>query len=1028
MSDAGVLQLNLYDAAEKFVDWLEARLVLSARGDDCRELAVEPSGKFWLGRLASEEYVEENKLGDRGERLAPCAIGIRFRPVAERMLTFSVQVSFAMWCKDDEGVWWKSSTVNERVDVSVDFSGEQREQVFGAELLKSAAARMVGIPGYCPEVRTEIIRYPEEPVELIVSLVNATPKEVISLSDVNLYECALQVEGFDVKPYILEALPDSFRYDRRIPAYGINCGIESPKDGSYRTTDMVCAEKSRPHYWSWTSPQPDLSFETLARDPVSIAQELYDALSEWGVMAWGEESLDSKQRTQGWTKEMRDQAALEADQFRHELDRFRSGIGLLKSNDTLKRAFCLANRGMVYSAAGKYLGWRPFQFAFLVSNLSSIAKADAESETVDIVWFATGGGKTETYLGLIMTAAIYDRLTGKRAGVTAWSRFPLRMLSLQQTQRFADAVAGAERVRIEEGIPGDPFSVGFLVGQGATPNAIKADPHRGDPADPDDPNMPVRYQVLSKCPFCHQETIEMAFNRRSWKLEHRCSNDSCPWDAESLPFYIVDEEIYRYLPTVVVGTLDKAALISMQAAMRGLVGAPAGKCTVSGHGYTYSPRSSRPHGCLVPGCRATPDSLDQEADRFGPTFRLQDELHLLRDSLGAVDSHYEALYDDLQESICHRRPKILASSATLSGYEKQVDVLYRRSARVFPLPGPSITEGFWSSASNKLMRRYVSLAPRGVTLEYAVDRTLTELQIAIRDFLADPTAVCNDAGIEPEFVDSLVSLYGTSVVYGNNLRDLDAVMRSLETQVRVGEDKTVNTASLTSRLPFEEVRKTLARLERPERDFEDRLHVITASSMMSHGVDIERLNTMVMLGLPLGTSEFIQATARVGRAWPGLVIVIPKMARERDAGVYRSFTKFVEQGDRFVEPIPITRRSKRVLERTIAGLELARILAVYESSSGDSLTTVAKLRAFADSGRLQRDEEFLAMVRMLQLDDSLGEPLKSELEAWIDDFFHNLNDPGGTFKFPSDLSPTGSPMLSLRDVEEQVPVYGEELR
>ncbi len=1020
--------MDLYEAAERFVGWLEKRVVHAARGDKSTELEVDPSGKFWLGRLASEEYVTQNKLGERGERLAPCAIGIRFRPKPAEVLLFSVHVSFTVWLKDEDGIWRKSAPVAETIDVSLKPSTDHREEVFGALELERATTRTVGAEGFRPEVRTEIVPQPGEPAELVITLVNATPEQVAGLSDTNLFECSLRVEGLSVEPYILEALPDSFRYDRRIPAYGINCGVKSPKPGIYQTTDRVSADKNRPQYWSGSSPIPDLAFEILSRDPISSSRELYAALAEWGESAWGGKSLDERQRTQGWTSEMRSQAETEAARFGEELARLRHGIELLESDAILNRAFRLANRGMAYSAAGKYTGWRPFQFAFLLSNLSSIVAASDENETVDIVWFATGGGKTETYLGLIITAALYDRLTGKSSGVTAWSRFPLRMLSLQQTQRFADAVAGAERVRREEGIPGDPFSVGFLVGQGATPNAIKPDPPRTDPADPDDPNMPARFQVLSKCPFCHQESIEMVFDRRAWKLEHRCTNPACSWGGEALPFYVVDEEIYRFLPTVVVGTLDKAASIAMQAAMRGLVGAPAGKCSVDGHGYTYAPRSSRPHGCLVAGCRAAPVGLEQAPERFGPTYRLQDELHLLRDSLGAVDSHYEALYDDLQESIGGRRPKILASSATLSGYEKQVGVLYRREARVFPLPGPSSTEGFWTSDSPKLMRRYVALAPRGVTLEYAVDRTLTEMQLAIRDFIADPDSVCNEIGIGKEHVADLISHYGTNVVYGNNLRDLDAVMRSLETQVRVAGDKTVNTASLTSRLPFEEVRKTLSRLENPESAFEDRLHVITASSMMSHGVDIERLNSMVMLGLPLGTSEFIQATARVGRAWPGLVVVIPKMARERDAGIYRSFAKYVEQGDRFVEPIPITRRSKRVLKCTIAGLELARILAVHEPESGGALTTVAKLRTYADSGEMVQAEELASLVRTLRLDEALDEPLKEELEAWVDDFFHNLDDPGGTFRFPSDLSPTGPPMLSLRDVEEQVPVYGEELK
>ncbi len=99
--------------------------------------------------------------------------------------------------------------------------------------------------------------------------------------------------------------------------------------------------------------------------------------------------------------------------------------------------------------------------------------------------------------------------------------------------------------------------------------------------------------------------------------------------------------------------------------------------------------------------------------------------------------------------------------------------------------------------------------------------------------------------------------------------------------------------------------------------------------MMSHGVDVDRLNIMIVLGMPLSTAEFIQATARVGRKWPALVLVIPKMGRERDAGVYRHFEKFVEHGDRFVEPIPITKRSRRVLERTLPGLEMARLLHIH---------------------------------------------------------------------------------------------------
>src|SRR5262249_22278710 len=151
------------------------------------------------------------------------------------------------------------------------------------------------------------------------------------------------------------------------------------------------------------------------------------------------------------------------------------------------------------------------------------------------------------------------------------------------------------------------------------------------------------------------------------------------------------------------------------------------------------------------------------------TFRLQDELHLLRDSLGAVDAHYEAVLDGLQEELTGRRSKVLASSATLSGYEKQARVLYRRRARVFPQPGPSQHEGFWSKPGDGLMRRYLAIAPRGATIEFAVDRLLNELQCAVRRLKSDPSDLCARLGIDTALAPFLLSQYGTDVVFGSTL-------------------------------------------------------------------------------------------------------------------------------------------------------------------------------------------------------------------------------------------------------------------
>jgi hypothetical protein len=1010
-----------YRAASRFVEWLERRLVIAGRGDEDAVLDVEPSGRFWLGRLAPETYVANAGLGERGERLEPCAVGLRVRPIGAGPWRFTVAVSVRLWLLDRQARnWQKSDVVREVIEVEVDPA--QAVQVFGRDQLSAALARTAG-GGNClsAELRVELEDHADGGREMAIMLVNGSAENDRIIKDTRLYECRIVVEGLDTLPFILEALPDSFRYDRRVQAYGINCGTDVLQDGGIATVDSISVRKMRPRFWGSHEEEPDFRFETLAADPIPAAHALEQALARWGQSVWSPEALAARADAANWSAEMRAEAESEAEKFWAEHSRIQGGAELLGQDERLCRAFKLMNRAMHRAARGRYESWRAFQFAFLLANLRAVVEPQQDSEIVDIVWFATGGGKTETYLGLLITAAIHDRLRGKSTGVSAWSRFPLRMLSLQQMQRFADAVASAEIVRRESGIGQDQFSLGFFVGAGATPNSIKPDPPQNDPWDPDDEHMPARLKVLQRCPFCGQDSVSTAFNRLEWRIEHRCSNEDCDWPETVLPFYVVDDEIYRFLPTIIVGTLDKAANIAMQQAMRGLVGAPWGVCDQPHHGFVYAPRQARPHGCLVPGCQGRRMPLPMQAELFGLSFRLQDELHLLRDSLGAVDSHYEALYDGLQQELCGTRPKILASSATLTGYEKQCEVLYRRDARVFPLQGPTATEGFWTTDSDTLMRRYVAIAPRGVTIEYTVDRLLTELQRAIRRLVANPAAVCQEAGIDPRHADLLISLYGTNVVYGNTLRDLDAVIRSMETQVLV--DGPLNVDSLTGRTDFEEVGGILRRLEQPEPQFFDRLHIISASSMMSHGVDIDRLNIMVMLGIPLGTAEFIQSTARIGRRWPGLVFVVHKIGRERDASVFRSFAKFVEQGDRFIEPVPITDRSRRVLHRTVAGLELARILAIHERSAGVSLATIRALANYIRTAPLSFVAEQDALLRYLEIDPDTDPGLRDEINHWFRIFEQNLRDPRADMRFPNEASPSGPPMRSLRDVEEQVPLF-----
>jgi hypothetical protein len=1012
----------MVDHRERFVEWLDQRVTDAGQGADVDTLEVDPSGVFWLGRLAPESDAFADTRRER--RMDPCSVGMRVRPSGVGPWRFSVRLRARGWNRvstaskaDGTPERWKKTEAAD-VIVPVEVRPQMgRVQIGGTEI--TAALRRAGIGTATAHIEITDESWRGTP-EIVIVVVNTTDTKAPK-GQRYLFEVELSVIGLETVPFVLESLPDSFRYGRKIPALGINCGVEV-EEGRLVTRDTVVVNTPRPEFaFDVTHPDRlDLSFEGLAADPMPRLRALVDAYEAWGERTWSKEVLAVRQKEDSWTTEMIDEAARGARAYQEELDRLRRGVRALETTPTLLRAYRLMNEAIGRAAARRgYYRWRPFQVGFVLGVLPSLVEGRRDWNVVEIVWFPTGGGKTETYLGLLVLAVFYDRLRGKRSGITAWSRFPLRLLSLQQTQRFADALAAAELVRRDHGIGGDPIALGYYVGSNSTPNEIPVEPTNDNPIDVEDDTMPQQYQVLLRCPFCGSEMLRMRFNRRLWKLEHLCQSEDCPSRGEALPIYVVDAEIYRFLPSVVIGTLDKAALIAMQAAMRAFIQGPAGRCRTAGHGFTYAKRTSRPNGCLVPGCKEISDPIPStERALFAPSFRLQDELHLLRDSLGAVDAHYEAMLDDLQAKNTGQTAKIIASSATLTGYERQTRVLYGRPARVFPAQGPKAGESFWNRPTRQLLRRYVAVWPRGVTLEWVSDRTITELQKAVRELIDQPEATCARIGIDPAHAPELVDLYGTNVIYGNTVKDVEAARRSMGTQVPV---EPLNTISLLGQTPFEEIRTAISRMSEPEQYFADRIHVVAASSMFSHGVDIDRLNIMTVLGVPLTTAEFIQTTARVGRTYPGLVYVIHKIGRERDASVYTHFKAFIEHGDRLVEPIPVTRSSRRVLDLTSAAAIEARRLFFHEPrSEKQRLTTIDLLRAHHQTVATSVDDEAKALKEMLGILDE-EHLLDADLRKTVEIYFAKLNDLGSSARWPHDILHR-KPMTSLRDVETQIPI------
>lgn len=361
------------EASTAFVTWLHEQVMSAGRGDGLKNLDTDPGGTFWLGRLAPEVTVQNSVLGKRGERLDPCAVGMHVRPAQPGPWTFTVTVGFVTWTRNAASDWVKNDRIEESILVTV--PAETGPYQFGQQKL-AAALQGQGLTHHAAGLRIDVESWKDHP-ELIVTLVNEGQERSSAHPDTHLYETTVEVAGLSSRPFELEALPDSFRYDRRIPAYGVNAGIEVTEDG-LRTTDVVITDRGRPTYAIHADQVPDLTFDALADDPLPEIAKLIAALQAWGAHNWSPTALDAL--AGGWTTDMRAEADNEAAKFDAEVARLLRGLDLLTSDTQLLRAFKLANEAIAHAAGGRYEGWRAFQLGFLVGALVGLVDpADAVS-------------------------------------------------------------------------------------------------------------------------------------------------------------------------------------------------------------------------------------------------------------------------------------------------------------------------------------------------------------------------------------------------------------------------------------------------------------------------------------------------------------------------------------------------------------------------------------------------------------------------------------------------------------------------
>lgn len=631
--------------------------------------------------------------------------------------------------------------------------------------------------------------------------------------------------------------------------------------------------------------------------------------------------------------------------------RIASGIDELETNDKSRLAFEIANRAIADAARARRPedqrpAWRPFQLAFILLNLAGQAdKHHPDRETVDLLFFPTGGGKTEAYLGLAAFSIALRRLTAPGllgAGVSVIMRYTLRLLTLDQLGRAAGLICAMELlrtgdrfVRNDRKLLGDwPIEIGLWVGSDASPNKLGGKGNTGDDTAVTRVRRYLKGQdsrapaPIKNCPWCGHAFAPSSFRcvpnmDAPVNLELRCVNLDCAFTGDRpLPIVTVDDAIYRRLPAFMIATVDKFAALPW----RGKAGAFFGHVDrYDANGFYGAAEPRRGH------------SLDNGHRLDPPDLIIQDELHLISGPLGTVAGLYEAAIDRLSsrgDGSARVRPKIVASTATVRRASDQIQALFDRAeTRIFPAPGISRQDSFFARVvpeSDSPARWYLGLAAAGRGPKLVFLQALVTL-------LSGAQGLAGEGGQADPYL--------TALCYFNALRELGGARRIVEDEVatRVANygterrrsdpkdspfgDRTLSEPiELTSRVSTDQVAAAKGRLEtlfsHPSGEPVD---VALATNMISVGLDITRLGLMLVQGQPKTAAEYIQATSRVGRDHrrPGLVVAILNVHKPRDRMHFEQFCHFHTTFYRAVEATSVTPWSARALDRALAAVVVA---------------------------------------------------------------------------------------------------------
>lgn len=596
------------------------------------------------------------------------------------------------------------------------------------------------------------------------------------------------------------------------------------------------------------------------------------------------------------------------------------------------------------------------------------APADDEA-AVAVLGVPPGEGKTEAYFALITIAMFWQRMAGRLYGTTVLVSFTLRMLSTQQFERFAYVVGAAERVRVREKLPGFAFTLGYFTGKD-TPNQVSSrEPYAIKTYLPyliRTPGWQEKVRFISHCPHCKSE-VRIEADLESFTIKHVCSNASCfsnqpPPKGEAhlhfrghLGIFVTDCKIYHVRPTVVIGTLDKTVVAGHNSNFRYLYGAARWWCPVHGASLTRTCRyPTIRDGCdedQPVECGNNPENPSGRTIRLprmldpGIPIRVIDELHLLSEDLGNYSSHYESLLETIQCSYPDGRPPlVLGATATSNDLEHHVRHLFLRRARRFPAQGADLDTSFYTrvcrdpDTGEPLVRRcFLGALPvntqPGRVAEWACDVAQhyqdlhSESESRLR---TQPVAACASWGLDSSRAEE-VQLYFNSMLVTNLIYVLK-VSDAIQVAERLKADNTRFAQEDRPPRPFERLdgESTISDIQRVigriEGRHEPRPRMVVATSVVSHGVDVEQINLAVIVGRPVRTTEYIQTTSRCARKYSGIVIVGLHAGRLHDADAYEHFESYHRFIERMIEAVPINRLAHNAISRTLPGVVNALLL------------------------------------------------------------------------------------------------------